>query len=312
LSARIAICGAGALGSVYAGLLVDAGEDVLLLGGGPHAQSVSERGLELRLPDRTLRVPVPVAERGTGEIILFTAKSFGTETALARITEKPRLALSLQNGARKNDALVAAFGPATVAGACTVAAARLGPGVIASSSLGYTYVGEFERPAGRRITELVAVLEHAGFPAAAADDVRATEWSKLAQVAAMMGAQAQTRSFVHELLLGAEGQRLVRKIVLEVAEIAAANEIRLADLPGLLPVRTIAEGREEAARALLEERGRALVTAGRLHERTSLLQSLDAREQTEADAIHGALIELAQAAKVPVPCLEASYAASRG
>ncbi len=311
MSARIAICGAGALGSVYAGLLVEAGEDVLLLGGGPHAQSISKSGLELRLPERTLRVPVPVAERGTGEIVLLTAKSFGTETALARITGKPRLALSLQNGPRKNDALIAALGPATVGGSCTVAAERLEPGVVASSSLGYTYVGEFERPAGQRIAELVAILERAGFPAAAADDVRVIEWSKLAQVAAMMGAQAQTRSFVHELLLGAEGQRLVRQIVLEVAEIAAAKDIRLADLPGLLPVRTIAEGREEAARALLKERGCALVTSGRMHERTSLLQSLMAGERTEADAIHGALLELAQAAGVPAPCLRACDAASR-
>lgn len=312
MSARIAICGAGALGSVYAGLLVEAGEDVLLLGGGPHAQSVSKRGLELRLPERTLRVPVPVAERGTSEIVLFTAKSFGTETALARITGRPRLALSLQNGPRKNDALLTAVGPATVGGACTVAAERLEPGIVASSSLGYTYAGELDRSPGERIAELVELLERAGFPAAAASEVRVAEWSKLAQVAAIMGAQAQTRSFVHELLLEADGRRLVRQVVLEVAEIAAAEGILLADLPGLLPVRTLAEGGENAAHLLLEERGRALVTAGRLHERTSLLQSLDAGEQTEAEAIHGALLELARAAGIAVPCLTACYAASRG
>jgi 2-dehydropantoate 2-reductase len=284
---------------------------VLLLGSGPHALSVRERGLELRLPGRTLRVHVPVAERGKGELVLLAAKSFGTGEALARVTGKPRVALSLQNGPRKNEELLARFGPATVGGACTVAAERLEVGVVASSSLGRTYVGELHGPAGERVGELVALLERAGLPAAAADDVHAVEWSKLAQVAAVMGAQAQTRSYVHEILLAAEGQRLLRELVLEIAAIAASEGTRLADLPGLLPVRTLAEADECTALMLLSERGRALVAAGRLQERTSLLRSLDAGERTEADAIHGALLELARARGVPAPGLEVCYEAAR-
>ena len=213
LSARVVVCGAGALGSVYAGLLFEAGEDVLLLGCSPHALSVRERGLELRLPGRTLRVHVPVAERGKGELVLLAAKSFGTGEALARVTGKPRVALSLQNGPRKNEELLARFGPATGPWGCMHRGRRAAGGGRRREQLTRAHVRRRAPRACRRARRgVVALLERAGLPAAAADDVHAVEWLKLAQVAAVMGAQAQTRSYVHEILLAAEGQRLLREL----------------------------------------------------------------------------------------------------
>ena len=44
---RIAIFGIGAMGSVYAGLMAEAGHEVSLIARGPHLAAIRENGLKL-------------------------------------------------------------------------------------------------------------------------------------------------------------------------------------------------------------------------------------------------------------------------
>ncbi len=302
----IVIAGAGALGSVYAGLLAAAGIEVAVLAHGAHERALVTQPLELRLPGDTRRIPVPVLERATGRALILASRLFDSDGVLGRVDGMPALAFSVQNGIGKNEVLARRYGAETVIpGTSTVAAELIAPGIVQSVSLGRTYLHT-----DARVDVLAEVLGLAGLPVERVDG-RVAEWSKLAQVTAIMGLQAVSRRFLHELMLSGDAAELARLICREVAALATASEGQLADLPGMLPVRTIAEGAGEDIASLLQAQGRQLVDAGATDRRTSLVRAVEAGRRSELDGIIGEVVRRAGAAGVPVPTVEAVWRLAR-
>ena len=304
----VVIAGAGALGSVYGGLLAVAGVDVVMLAHGRHEDALRTGELEIRIPEETHRVRVRVADRAHGEAVIVTSRFFDTEAALDRVDGAPLLAISLQNGLRKNEALVQRFGPDCVAPAASMLAAELiAPGVVESVSLGRTLVGSGSPGA----EELVRLLDGAGIPAELVDDGNSVEWSKLAQVAAMMGVQATTRRFLHEVLLSDDGAKLFVRIFAEVAALAEAEGVSIGDWPGMLPVMKLVNTDPDEAAALLRRQGEQMLAHGATTRRTSMLQAAEAGRRTELDGIHGELVRRGEALGVPLPTVEACLRLAR-
>jgi 2-dehydropantoate 2-reductase len=304
----VVIAGAGALGSVYGGLLAAAGVEVVMLAHGRHEEALRRGELEIRLPERTNRIRVRVADRAHGDALIVTSRLFDSEDALDRVDGAPVLAISLQNGLRKNEALVQRFGAVCVAPAASMLAAEMvAPGVVESVSLGRTLV-ESGHPGAE---ELVRLLDGAGIPAELVDDGDSAEWSKLALVAAMMGLQATTRRFLHELLLSADGARLFARIFAEVDALADAEGVTIGDWPGMLPVRTLVDSGPDDAAALLRLQGEKMLAQGATTRRSSLLQAAEAGRRTELDGIHGELVRRGEALGVALPTVEACLRLAR-
>ena len=141
----------------------------------------------------------------------------------------------------------------------------LTPGVVESVGLGKTLV-ESGHPGAE---ELVRLLDGAGIPAELVDDGSSAEWSKLAQVAAVMGVQAVTRRFLHELMLSEDGALLFARILAEVAALAEAEGASVGDWPGMFPVQTLVDGGPDDAVALLRLQGEQLLAQGATTRRTS-------------------------------------------
>lgn len=301
---RIVVAGAGALGSVIGGLLARAGEEVILLAHGTHRTALEQAPLELELPNETLHVDVEVADRCEADIVILTAKRFDSVATLTGIDGIPRLAISLQNGAGKNAELAERFGASVVAGAATTIAAQvMRPGAVASRSLGVTYIGACSPTA----EQLVQTLQGAGLRTMSVEDASATEWSKLAHVASTMVVQVLTGMPMHQIFLQQESDLLLRKLIVEVNTLAKAENSRLLDLEGLLPVATLAVSDEPEAVTILAERGAALERAGAIDVRTSMLNSVRARRRSELEEIHGELVRLARSHALEVPALEACF-----
>ena len=304
----VVIVGAGALGSVYGGLLAAAGVEVVMLAHGRHQEALRRGELELRVQERTHRVRVRVADRAHGEALIVTSRLFDTEDALDRVDGAPMLAISLQNGLCKNEALVGRFGAECVTPATSMLSAEMvAPGIVESVSLGRTLVGS-GRPGAEK---LVRLLDGAGIPAELVDDGDSVEWSKLAQVAAMMGVQVTTRRYLHELLLSDDGARLFVRIFAEVAALADAESESIGDWPGMLPVLTLVNSGSDEAVALLRRQGEQMLAQGATTRRTSMLQAADAGRRTELDAIHGELVRRGAALGVPLPTVEACLRLAR-
>jgi 2-dehydropantoate 2-reductase len=305
--AQVVVAGAGGLGSIYAGLLAAAGVDVVVLAHGAHGEMLRRDDLELHLPGgRSLRVRLRPGESAGAAVVLLTCRLFDTEDVLDRLQGRPEVAVSFQNGPAKNNALARRYGgDVVVRGASTVAAELVEPGVAESVGLGVTYLDV--DPRGDVLADLLIA---AGMRVERVEGTSA-EWSKLAFVTSMMGLQAITRRFLHELMLSADGAALVRSICGEVAAVAAASGSRLADLPGMLPVRTIAEGDIGTAEKLLHDEGEKLVAAGATSRRTSLFRAAEAGKRTELDGILGELVRRGAEAGLSLPTVETQWRLAR-
>lgn len=292
---RWVMVGAGAMGSLFGGLLARAGEQVWLLDTWrEHVDALNAGGL--RIEDRTgcldheeIVVKVPAAvdpgEIGPVDCAVFFVKSYHTREAAggARPLIGPgTTALTLQNGLGNLEALEAVLGAGrVVAGTTACGATLLGPGRIRFAGRGPTTVGEIAGGSTPRVDAIAAALNRAGLPAAVAPDIRSVIWGKVIVNAGINALTALTGLRNGELLEHPETRAVMQAAVREAAAVAAARGMTL---PWPDPF-----GHVEAVAAM---------TAAN---RSSMLQDLDHGRRTEIDAINGAVVEEAAAAGVDAP-----------
>lgn len=315
----ILVLGAGALGRTFAACLGAAGESVTLAVTTRAAKELSSAGHLRILGARECVVPTRLGRGGDGSVgllptaeieavdgIIFATKAHQLDDAARSASHVATgWVLGLQNGVGKDDILQSAFGVASVLRCVTmVAAERDAHGDVTTSNLGTTYVGEIEGSNSDRAIGVAAMLQAAGLPAEAREDLEQIEWSKAANVAGTFGV---------DLLAGArwsdamESEHLTRVFVglaQEVAAIAAAEGILVGDFPGL-PAQTYAAQPVEASIEMRRDRLRQMRASGAsLERRSSLQQDLDLGRHTEADVIFSDLVEYAARHDLKVPRLE--------
>src|SRR4051812_22157731 len=101
---RIAILGAGAIGSIVGAHLAEAGHDVVAIARGERLRAIAARGLELDgVRSLTARVAaLAAADVEACDALVVTTKTHHTEQALASVAHvRCRLVCSLQNGVLK-------------------------------------------------------------------------------------------------------------------------------------------------------------------------------------------------------------------
>ena len=140
---KIAVMGAGAVGSYYGAVLARAGADVTLIGRAQHVQAIAQDGLRLETAEGTQTIAVaatadPAAVRDA-RWILFCVKSIDTEDAARAIA--PHLAgnaviLSLQNGVDNIERMRSHIDNRLVPAVVYVAAAITAPGCVKHSGRG--------------------------------------------------------------------------------------------------------------------------------------------------------------------------------
>jgi ketopantoate reductase len=127
---RFVILGAGALGSIIAGHLARAGEDVMVVARGDRAGYLRQHGITITgLADFTISCPVitdPMALRGA-DVLIVAVKTYDMAAALAPLRHlEVATVLSIQNGVLKNEQLAETFGPEKTVGAATLLSGSVG------------------------------------------------------------------------------------------------------------------------------------------------------------------------------------------
>ena len=158
--------------------------------------------------------PVTVAERPDGacDALILATKTLDTRSALAAVEGlRPALSLSLQNGVAKDGVLAETFAP--VVGATTmVAASRTGPGAVAYTLDGATYVGG-------EAAELAEAWNATGLHMTVVDNVLGHEWAKQA-----LQGPAATLAVASDLPNHLVHLRLARPFALALREVAAVAD----------------------------------------------------------------------------------------
>ncbi|KVM53526.1 2-dehydropantoate 2-reductase [Burkholderia ubonensis] len=295
---RIAMLGAGAMGSLFGGLLAEAGEDVTLIDvNDAHLDAIRRDGLRIENDHgerriTTLRAVRPdAAQPARGEpfdlLIVFT-KSLHTRAALdgvrALLTAHTAV-LTLQNGLGNVETLNA-FVPIEqiLVGVTTWPADLAGPGHVRSHGVGAIRMMTADGAARPFASAVADALSRAGLACALDADVWAAIWEKVAFNAALNTLCAVTGCTVDQLGACHEGPRLALAIAAETAAVATAKGIAVDAV-------RIARNVEHA---IGEHRGH----------RPSMLQDVLAGRRTEIGAINGAVVAAAREAGVAVPHTE--------
>lgn len=168
---RICVIGAGAMGSLYGGLLARNGVDVTLVDSrADHIAAIAEDGLRLDGITGALTIPLaattaPADDSADVAIVLTDSNSTraAAETA-ARVLTPEGWAVTLQNGVGNLETLSEVLGEARVAGGLSYhSAAFRAPGHVSHTHAGPTWLGELDGRASPRVTALAALLQSAGF-----------------------------------------------------------------------------------------------------------------------------------------------------
>lgn len=178
---KVAIMGAGAVGSYYGAMLARAGHSVTIVGRPGHVAAVQSHGLILETKSFTAAVPVDATADPSGiagaDVILFCVKSNDTAAAgegMAGSVRKEAVVLSLQNGVDNAERLQTILGRPVVPAAVYVAVDMPEPGRVRHHGRGELVIGP-----GPSSTDVAAAFRHAGIPTEVSDNVAGVLWAKL-------------------------------------------------------------------------------------------------------------------------------------
>jgi 2-dehydropantoate 2-reductase len=331
---RICVLGAGGLGTVLAGYLARSGNAVTLWVRPEHEARYAAgivRISGLGSFETPMRIASRVDEGGAFDYLLICVKARDTEAALAPLRDvRFAAALSLQNGVRKDETLLRAFGRQRVLGAVTMVGGELlAPGASRHMLAGPTLVGELDGSVSARSHRLAQALEAAGLPAVAVPAIVAREWQKLATFLPGALICALTRLDLAASLVDHELVQVRLRLAREIAAVAAAEGHAIDGLPVFLTAASLQE--EERRRAGAGEPAAvpcfaagddriaaAFITVGNaLQEQgaiiyPSLLQDVVADRPTELEETAGDLLHRAAVHGVPTPSLLLCTALVRG
>jgi 2-dehydropantoate 2-reductase len=197
--------------------------------------------------------------------------------------------LSIQNGVDNEEKLIRILGAGHVLGGMAQVFATIeDPGVIRHVQLGRIVFGEMDGVETPRARAFLAACQRAGIPAELSGDVARTLWEKYVFLTAHAGMTALTRCPVG-VLRRLPGTRLMyRRLLEEMAAVARAAGIALAD------------GFVDGAFKLLEGMAEQFSS--------SLLHDLTRGKRLELDALHGHAVRLGERYGVPTPTVFAVYA----
>lgn len=233
---KIAVIGAGAMGSLFGAYLAKAGAAVTVVDVWPeHVAAIRGQGLTLSeaAGDEVVRLD---AALGTGglepvDLVILFVKSAATRFAAldaAALLRPGGRVLTLQNGLGNAEVIAEIVGAERVlAGTTAQGATLLGPGQIRHGGSGETHIGRLFGEVDEFCHEVARLLTNAGLPTVVEPDVRSLIWGKLIINTGINALTALLRLRNGQLAELAETRQLLALAVEEAVQVARAAGVLL-------------------------------------------------------------------------------------
>ena len=288
---KIAIVGTGAMGSVYAGLLADAGNEVWAIDvWQAHVDAMNAHGLRVEgaSGDRTVKVRATTDpdEVGPCDLVVVATKADGVgsaATALDPLVNDETLILTIQNGLGAAERIAKYRAPDNIliGVAAGFGAIMRGPGHAFHNGMQLIRVGEMTGGITPRVEHIAKVWSDAGFEVKAFEDVHQLIWEKFLCNVTFSGPSAIMKATVGELMGNEDAWAVALGCGLEAFEVGKAKGINFTF---------------DDAAAYITAFGEKMPGA-----KSSMLQDHLAGRRSEIDAINGMVAPLAAEVGLSAP-----------
>jgi 2-dehydropantoate 2-reductase len=287
--AKVAIVGCGAMGSVYAALMADAGHEIHAVTLWPdHAAAMARDGLRVEgaSGDRTVRLHAGTTTEGIGpcDLVIIATKAFDVEAAArssAPLLGPTTVVQTIQNGLGSAERVAPIVGKDRLAVGVVggFGASLRGPGHVHHNGMEMVRFGAYAGLSRAALAASAAIWESAGFKVALFDDLRRMVWEKLIMNVTFSATCCLTGMTIGEVMRNADAWRVARGCAEEAVAVAMAAGIRLEVGDPIEHIRHL---------------------GGRIGDaRPSMLLDHLARRRSEIDVINGSIPR--EGAKVGVP-----------
>jgi 2-dehydropantoate 2-reductase len=288
---KVAVVGCGAMGSVYAALLADAGHEIWAIDNWKeHVDAMKANGLRLEgaSGDRTVRVhaTTDAADAGPCDLVILATKAMHVEKAaqsMQPLLRRDTVVLSIQNGLGGPDTAAKVLGRERVLVGVVggFGASMKAPGHAHHNGWELVRLGELAGPISPRLEAVAEVWRSGGFRVKCFDDIDQLVWEKLICNVGFSGPCAVTERTLIEVIEDRDAWQVASGCATEAFQVARARGIQLDFDDPVAYVRAF---------------GMKIPNA-----RPSMLLDHMAGRMSEIEAINGAIPVAAKAAGVAAP-----------
>lgn len=289
---KIAVIGAGAMGSIYGGILSLKNEVWLIDTNKALAEEIEKNGLRLLEGEKENRyfprAAVSSETIGTVDLVILFVKALFSKAALKAnesLIGPDTYVMTLQNGSGHED-ILAEFVPRErmIIGTTEDNGAVLGCGYVRRGGVGNTNVGMLAEDKEGFLLRLKDSFEACGFHVRICENIQQLIWDKLFTNVSLSAVTGLLQSEIGYICQNPHAWNMACALLHEAVQVAHALGLK-AD--------------EEALAEKIRE-----VSAGSPHGVTSICADLRSGRRTEVDTISGSVVRAAKKAGVPVPLHE--------
>jgi len=281
--------GAGAIGSLFGGLLAEGGNDVALIARESHVKAIKRDGLTIEGASgkhivKVKAITKPAHLKEAFDLILLTVKAYDTRQAVTEaqiLVENKSVLLCLQNGLGMEEIASEIIGRDRVLRGVTTNGALLKePGLVMHTGKGETIIGELNGKITEKTQNIAEAFSKAGLPTRVTNNIEGTVWTKILINTGINPFGALTGMKNGELIKIPELKELMAETVVEGINVARKINVKLEGDPVSLMIKT------------------AEMTA---QNKNSMLQDIEKGKRTEIDFINGAISNLGKRRGVKTP-----------
>ncbi len=302
---KIVIVGAGAMGSLFGGLLAEGGVDVTLVDvWREHVDAVSRDGLRIvgHGGERTIRLAATLDPQAipAADIVLFQCKAYANEAAarsVRHLVKGSTVVISFQNGLGNEETLGRILGEVHILGGLTAqGAVMVGAGVVRNFGDLPSYIGELGGGLSERAVAIAEAFTRHRLPTVASANIKKEKWQKLLGNVALGAVSAATDMTSAAMVAIPELRAAILRALDETAAVARACGIPLGD------------AEKRAIFDKLTDTGHGGTGASK----SSMAADIAQKRKTEIDVIHGSVSRLGREKGVPTPTIDTMIAIVKG
>lgn len=312
---KVAVLGAGSIGSLIGGRLAAAGAPVTLVDRGERARCLRTAGLTIANPDGSLlRVSgVQIAEahedQEPHDVVVLAVKAHEIADALrtlAGLLHADTVVVTVQNGipwwyfhgmtglladrtlesVDPGGRIASALETRRILGCVAYPAAEVRASGVTQHVEGNRFpLGELDGRNTQRAQAISGLFNNAGFKAPVIQDIRAEIWLKAWGNLAFNPVSALTRATMATICQFPETRAIAIRMMLEAQQIAARIGVQFR-----VPLERRLQGAEQVG-----------------HHKTSMLQDVEAGRSLEVEAVIGAVLEIGRLTGVEAPTMATVY-----